>query len=101
MALNRENLVLVGGGGVAPRIWSYKTDDAATAVDAANYFALAGDLLRLNDIIFRTTVTNLGLSNEAWSSTGIHVVNSRSGPSAGAYTVDVTNALAGPTIDSD
>lgn len=101
MAFTRENLQLIGGNGNGPRIWSYKTDDAAGTVDGAGYFNSAGDVLGLNDIIFRTTVTNLNASNEAFSTGGIHVVNSKSGPSSGTWTIDTTNALAYGTIDSD
>lgn len=102
MAFNRDYLQPVGAqSGFGPGMWSYKTDDAAGAVDAANYFALAGDVLKLGDIIFRTTVTNLGLSTEAFSTGGIHVVNAKTGPSAGVWTIDTTNALAYGTIDSD
>jgi hypothetical protein len=101
MALNRDRLKkLADGGGVAPSIWSYKTDDAAGTVDAAAYFADAGDVLKLGDWILRNTVTNIDTSSEAFSTGGIHVVNSRS-LSAGTYTVDVTNAVAFGAIDSD
>lgn len=102
MAFNRDYLQLVGpSGGAAPRVWTYKTDDAAGTVDGATYWASAGDVLQVGDIIHRITVTNLGASNEAFSTGGIHVVNSKSGPTAGVFTVDVTNALAYGTIDSD
>lgn len=101
MALNRAYLKkLTDGGGVAPSLWGYKTEDAAGTVDGAGYFNDAGDVLKLGDLIFRNTVTNLDASNEAFSTGGIHVVNARS-LSAGAYTVDTTNALAYGAIDSD
>lgn len=101
MAFNRERLKkLSDGGGVAPSLWSYRTDDAAGTVDGAGYFNDAGDVLKLGDWIFRNTVTNIDASNEAFSTGGIHVVNARS-LSAGSYTVDVTNAVATGAIDSD
>lgn len=101
MAFNRDYLSCIGGSGNGPRIWSYKTDDAAGTVDGATYWAAAGDVLRLNDLIYRVTVTNLGASNEAFSTAGLHCVNARTGPSAGVFTVDITNATALGAIDSD
>lgn len=101
MALNRERLVKIGGGvGNAPTMWSYKTDDALATVDGAGYFNDAGDVLKLNDWIYTTVVTNIDASNEAFSAAGIAVVNARS-LSAGAYTVDITNHTAIGAIDSD
>lgn len=101
MALNRDRLIKVGdGAGVAPSLWSYKTDDATGTVDGAGYFSDAGDVLKLGDIIQRLTVTNIDASNEAVSTFGWHIVNARS-LSAGAYTVDVTNTTTGTVTDSD
>lgn len=101
MAFNRAKLCKVGGGnGGTPQVWSYKTADTHATVDAAAYFATAGDVLRLGDIINVLVVTNIDASNEATSTYGTHLVNSRS-LSAGTYTVDVTNVTAGSVIDSD
>lgn len=100
MALNRDRLKKLADGGPGPSLWAYKTDDAAGTVDGAGYFNDAGDVLKLGDIIFRNTVTNIDASNEAFSTGGIHIVNARS-LSAGVFTVDVTNALAYGAVDSD
>lgn len=101
MALNREKLVKVGGGqGGTPTVWVYKTADTHASVDAANYFQDAGDVLKLGDIINVVVVTNIDASNEAVSTYGTHIINSRS-LSAGVYTIDATNVTAGSVIDSD
>lgn len=102
MALNRDRLSCVGShGGNGPRIWTYKTADTHAQTDAANYFQACGDILRLGDIIHVLVVTNIDASNEAVSTYGSHLVNSRSGPSAGLFTIDITNVTAGSVIDSD
>lgn len=103
MALNREKLVKTASNPSGPSRWSYKTTDTHAQVDAAGYFNDAGDLLKLGDIIDVTVVTNIDASNEAVSTFGYHVVNSKSGPSSGAFTVDVANAspTAGTLVDSD
>lgn len=100
MAFNGAYLkLLVPGGPDHPNIWSYKTDDAAAAVDSANYFANGLALgMKIYDLILRTTVTNLGLSNEAYSTQGFHVVNAAS---ASAGTIDVADAVALSGTDTD
>lgn len=105
MAFVRDRLSKIGGEsggylGSGFAVWSYKTDDAVGTVDGAGYFADAADLLKVNDLVIRATVTNLGLSNEAWSTGGFHVV-SASSISAGAHTIDVNNVLALTATDSD
>ena len=79
----------------APTIWTYATTDALTTVDGSGYFNDAAGLLQVGDFVF-----------VASSSTyGIHVVtgNTRdltsSPPVEGV--VDVTNAVALGSIDSD
>lgn len=79
----------------APTIWTYATADALTAVDASGYFNDAAAVLQVGDWI-------LVSSTSTW---GIHIVNGNtrdltaSPPVEGV--VDVTNALAAGTIDSD
>lgn len=91
--------LLVGGGPDHPNIWSYKTADAAATVDTANYFADALDMgVKAYDVILRTTVSNLGASNEAFSSSGLHVVNAAN-ESAG--TIDVADSVDLAGTDSD
>jgi hypothetical protein len=81
----------------APQIWTYITEDAHTAVDAAGYFnggvAYGGayNLLNKGDIIY-VVVCAAG----AVSTYGPHlVVDKASG------TVDVTNVTTGTVTDSD
>lgn len=100
MAYNGSYLkLIVAGGSDHPNIWSYKTEDAAAAVDTANYFANGLDAgMKAYDVIFRTTVTNIGASNEAFSASGIHVVNA-SDRSAG--TIDIGDAVNLVAADTD
>lgn len=80
-----------------PQIWSYKTADSAATVDSADYFVngiLMG--LRKYDLILRTTVTNLGASNEAYSTQGFHVVNAQT-----STAIDVADAVALSGSDTD
>lgn len=100
MAFNGSYLkLLVPGGPDFPNIWSYKTADAAADVDTANYFADALDHgMKVYDLILRTTVSNLGASNEAFSTSGFHVVNAAS-RSAGTIDVADTVALSGTDTD--
>lgn len=78
-----------------PTIWTYKTTDALTAVDAAGYFNAVADRLKVGDWI-------LVSSSSTW---GIHIVNQNtrdltaSPPVSGV--VDVTNAISFGTVDSD
>lgn len=100
MAFNGAYLLLkIPAAPGHPQTWSYKTDDAAATVDTANYFANAlGYGVRLYDIIERTTVTNLGATNEAYSTQGLHVVNAAS---VSAGTIDVADAVALSGTDTD
>ena len=78
-----------------PTIWSYATTDALTAVDLAGYFSAAADRLQVGDWILVSSS----------STYGIMIVNQNTRdltatpPVFGV--VDVTNALAAGTIDSD
>lgn len=80
-----------------PSIWSYKTADSAATVDTADYFVNGIAMgLRKYDLILRTTVTNLGASNEAYSTQGLHVVNSQT-----STAIDVADAVALSGSDTD
>ena len=96
MAFSRLALQRVGPqNSGAPTLFTYATTDALTDVDAASYFNDAADILQVGDWIFVSSSTT-------W---GIHIVNANSRdltaspPVSGV--VDVTNALAAGTIDSD
>lgn len=86
-------LAQVGPG--KPNLWLYKTEDAAATVDTADYFPV-GYGIKVGDWVLRTTVTNLGLSNEAVSTAGIHLVSTASSTS-----VDVNDVLALTLTDTD
>ena len=104
MAFAIDNLQRIGGSVKgqtedfgAPTIWSYKTNDAVSAVDAAGYFdngattnTGARNLLSVGDFIFvhgtQDTVPTFGLLAVNANASGI---------------VDTTNTLLGTTIDSD
>lgn len=96
MAFTGASLLRVGPqNSNGPTLWVYQTADALTAVDAAGYFNSAAAQLQVGDWIFVS-------SSSTW---GIQIVNqntrdlSASPPVPGV--VDVTNALAAGTIDSD
>jgi hypothetical protein len=98
MAFNRLRLALIGndGNSDAPRLWAYKTDDTAATVDTVGYFAAARQILKVGDHILRVTVTNLGLSNEAYATSGLHAVSQ-----VDSTTVDVNDALVVTATDTD
>jgi hypothetical protein len=102
MAFSRTRLSLIGNSGNsdAPRVWSYKTADAHATVDSAGYFNLAGDKLKVGDIIHVVVVTNLGASNEAVATYGTHIVNSVVA-SNGAFVVDVSDVTVNVVTDTD
>ncbi len=93
-----ERLALIGnpGNSDAPRVWSYKTDDAHAVVDTSGYFNTASDRLKIGDLIDVVVVTNLGLSNEAVSTYGRHIVLSNA-----ANVVDVSDVTVGTVTDTD
>lgn len=96
MALDRTKLQRVGPqNSNAPTVWTYSTSDALTTVDGSGYFNTAADLLQVGDWILVSST----------STYGIQIVNANtrdltaSPPVAGV--VDVANALAAGSIDSD
>ena len=55
MAYNVAGLQPIGGqskAGSAPQIWSYTSEDAITAIDAAGYFNDASDVLKVGDLMY-------------------------------------------------
>lgn len=97
MALDRTKLQRVGPqNNNAPTLWTYATTDALTTVDGAGYFNGAADILQIGDWVFVSSAST-------W---GVHIVNANTYDPAGgvgpdAAVVDVTNALAAGTVDSD
>ena len=96
MAYARAGLQRVGPqNSGAPTIFTYGTTDALTTVDGNGYFNDAADVLQVGDWILVSSS----------STYGIQIVNANSRdltaspPVEGV--VDVTNALAAGTIDSD
>lgn len=79
----------------APTVWTYATADALTATDAAGYFSAVADRVKVGDWILVSSATT-------W---GIQIVNQNTRDLAASPpvfgVVDVTNALAAGTIDSD
>ena len=96
MAFNRDFMARQGGGGKAPTLWTYKTQDTLAVCDTAGYFNSQIDEFQLGDTIFVSVVTNIGLSNEALSDQGALVVNSLA-----AAAVDTTDETAFVTADAD
>jgi len=99
MAFIRRNLAPLGGNvtpislGSAetvpgtPQLYSYRTADAATVVDAAGYFNEVWQLLKPGDVILRVTINASGVVQNA----GFHVVMT---VNAATGAVDVTYTLA-------
>lgn len=97
MAFNKTNFQTAGGNakrGVAPQIHTYKTEDAATAIDAANYFADVAKLMSIGDQIHTTIYSDL--AGDVVSGFAIHIVNS-----VGSTTVDTVNAVLSVTSVTD
>lgn len=84
------------GIGGAPARWSYKTNDALTAVRANGYFNAVRMLLQIGDIIDVVVVTNLGAANEALSAAGQVIVINKS-----ATAIDTTDATAFTVTNSN
>lgn len=96
MAFNADYFGPVGPqSNTRPNMWTYKTADTAAAVQVAGYFP-PGYGLKIGDLVFRTTVTNLGASNEALSTAGWHVVKDVS-----KTAVDVTDVTVITVTDTD
>jgi hypothetical protein len=95
MAFIADNFVTVGGqmkAGNAPQIFSYQTTDTAADVDTSGYFNAVQSILKVGDIIFRTT-----LSSGSVSTAGMHVVMTVS--AAGVVNVSDTTALTVTNTD--
>lgn len=81
----------------APRMFTYLTEDAQTAIDAAGYFnggvAYGGayNMLEIGDLIYVVTA-----ATSAFSQAGLAIVNAKA-----SGTVDVTNVTVLTTTDSD
>lgn len=87
MAFDITNFGPVGGQasrGKAPQVFSYKTTDAATAVDASGYFNDAYGMLSVGDIIEVVTTTS-----DVPTAYSKHIVVSRA-----SNVVDVSNTLS-------
>lgn len=94
MAFDKSNLHLIQNlGGVM--YYGYVTTDAPTVIDTTGYFNDAADQLPVGSIVLAIEVDNV-LAPSAATSAGHHIVNANDGT-----TVDVTNATALSTTDSD
>jgi hypothetical protein len=93
MAYNSTGLNLASGSkaGNAPQFWTYKTADLITAVDGSGYFNSAASLLKVGDLMY----VHANASGTV-PTFGFVIVTSNTGT-----VVDVTNATALGTIDSD
>lgn len=93
MAYNKDNLQPIGGqskAGNAPQVWSYKTTDAKTDVDASGYFNDASSLLKVGDLIY------LHASTGGTATYSLHpVVSNASG------VVDISDGTAISATDTD
>ena len=68
MALRKQSFVAAAanvGNSDAPRIHTYKSEDAHGNIDASGYFDDVADLLNIGDLIYHVEVSNIGASNEA------------------------------------
>ena len=101
MAFSKDGLALASGSkaGNAPQMWTYKTNDLVTAVDAAGYFDNGAttnngmrSLMRVGDLIYVH-------ANAAGTTPTFGLVIVTQVGSTGI--IDVTNATALGTIDSD
>lgn len=97
MALDRTKLQRVGPqNSNAPAVFTYSTTDGLTTVDGSGYFNGAADILQVGDWILCSSS----------STYGICIVNANTYDPAGGVgpdtaVVDVTNATAVGSIDSD
>ena len=68
MAFNKLNFVLGAandGNSNAPRLHTYKSEDAHGSIDGDGYFDEIANQLRIGDLIYHAQVSNQGESNEA------------------------------------
>ena len=101
MALNLENLSLVGGGskaGNAPQMWSYKSTDTPAVIDSAGYFDNGAttntgmrDLMKVGDLMF------IHGTSGGTAVYGLHIVTQVTA----AGIIDVTDATALGGSDTD
>lgn len=97
MAFDADKLAPVGprpSGGI-PWRWIYKTEDALTVIDNADYFLSAITRLKIGDIIDVIVVTNIDASNEALADAASVVVNANDGT-----TIDTTDVTDYITTDA-
>lgn len=80
-----------------PQHWSYRTADAAAAVDSANYFAEVGGLVEVGDVIHRVTINGSGVPQTA----GMHLVMSKSQAATGVWSIDVADTTALTVTNTD
>jgi len=85
-----------GGRGAAPQMFSYRTTDASTAIDAAGYFNTVNGLLQVGDLIYAVDVDDVDTPT-AITSGSLLIVNSITA----AGVVDTTNATVLVVTDSD
>tara|TARA_R100001082_G_scaffold72584_1_gene41582 strand:+ start:8113 stop:8385 length:273 start_codon:yes stop_codon:yes gene_type:complete len=90
MAFTSSTFSLVSYSGNGFHIWHYKSDDAATDIDAAGYFNTYAKEMNAGDVIFATTAAS------GTPVYGMFVVSSNDGT-----TVDVNNITAWTATDSD
>jgi hypothetical protein len=96
MAYDRTKLQRVGPqNSNAPTVWTYGTTDALTTVDGSGYFNDAADILQVGDWILVSSSSTYGVQIVTGNTRDL----TASPPVEGV--VDVTNALAAGTIDSD
>jgi len=101
MALDTENLSLVGGGskaGNAPQMWSYKSTDTPAVIDSAGYFDNGTttntgmrDLMKVGDLIY------IHGTSGGTAVYGLHIVTQVTA----AGIIDVTDATALGGSDTD
>lgn len=91
MAFDLQKLALLDQHSAdVPRNWAYTSaDDAAAAIDTANYFANAADRLGLGDRIFIR------------DSSGVQVIAYVNAVDAAAGTVDITDGTTVSATDTD
>jgi hypothetical protein len=101
MALNLENLSLIGGGskaGNAPQMWSYVSTDTPAVIDSAGYFDNGTttntglrDLMKVGDLMF------IHGTSGGTAVYGLHIVTQVTA----AGIIDVTDATVLGGTDTD
>ena len=100
MALNLENLSLIGGGskaGNAPQMWSYVSTDTPAVIDSAGYFDNGTttntgmrDLMKVGDLIY------IHGTSGGTAVYGLHIVTANA-----SGIIDATDATALGGTDTD